>query len=1094
MIFRLLTIISLLHVAFFLVAQPTVLQQPARAQEQFEQGEALYLQGNYKAAVPYFAKAEKSYGSNYDGKLMANALHSLSLLQSGKKEAAYYAFYQVGEAIADSQKVSAAAKATLDYCISRYHWSYNEKQEALALLPKVKIEVAKPNALPIALSVEINQYLGEVEHNKGNYEEALQYYLAAIAAANQLPVDKRNQKTFAEDNLIIGELQEQLIDPDSAIQVYRNILANKATIIPDDIEKEIELSFRLGKIYFEQQQYELALPYLQNALFGIQKSQQNRGSEPSIKAMIATIYLDKRNYKQAAIFNTPALGTWNTKLSTGELENAFKSYLNQGLIYRKIEAKEGGTTWYAPTVTDTEQDWQTTLSKMNVQPVEPILTPSKKVDLNLGLINYEKAAGLIKKFPNKQQKIKEIEIAMAKGALFYEADDFVRAKQFYQRALDLMEPIYPEKHPLVAEASRMLGDCLVAQKQFALALGFMDKAINASMKAGSEISSDGVPNPDDTAFPFELLNAISSKGVALSGLNSKKTKDELLKILANYQAAIKLLHTLRKTHRNEGSKYRLSAAAHKLCQQAVLTANSLWELTKDKQYLEVVFNYAELSKSATLLESIRDLKARKINGVPSEVTAQENDLKVSIAYLSSEIFYELKQGSNKDEKRLAELEKEKEEKLQQHEQMLQSIEEKYPAYYAMKYNYTAPKLEQLQAALQPNEVFLEYVAADGFVYLLAVSKDEIYTQYHSTEIPLAAIVTQLQQAIQQNKFKQYFRLGYDLYSLVWSSELDGFLNGKKLIVSADAELSYLPFGVLPTRFVQTDNFTQKNYTDPSFLIQKYAISYSYSASLFLLSTHQKVSTGKKKLVAWAPNFAAVNASISAKMKIEDLIELPGAIEEATSIAQLFDGQVWAKEKATELAFKEQSPNYDVIHIATHGILNDEDPLFSSLVLVPEGDEDGILHTHELFNMQLNAELAVLSACNSGSGKLTRGEGVISIARGFAYAGVPNIVMTKWQVSDFTTKIIMGNFYRNLQKGMHKDEAMQQAKLLFMKTYLDKPKVLAPFYWGAFVVMGNNSPVAALTQSTTNWYPIVGGIVFVLLLLTIGLIVWKRRKQ
>ncbi len=1093
MIFRLLTIFSLLHTAFFLVAQPPVLNQPAQAYEQFEQGEALYLQGKYRAAVPYFAKAEKSYGNNYDGKLMANALHSLALLQSGKKEAAYYAFYQVGEAIVDSQKVSAASKATLDYCISRYHWSYNEKKEALALLPKVKIEVAKPNALPIALSVEINQYLGEVENKKGNYEEALQYYQAAIAAANQLPADRRNQETFAEDNLIIGELQEQLIEPDSAIQVYRNILANKATIIPDDPEKEIELSFRLGKIYFEQKQYELALPYLQNAFSAINESQQNLGALPRVEAMIATIYLDKRNYKQAAIYNTPALGTWNTKLSTGELENAFKSYLNQGLIYRKIEAKEGGTTWYAPTVNDAEQDWQSTLSKMAVQPVEPILTPNKRVDLNLGLINYEKAAGLIKRFPNKQQTIKEIEIAMAKGALFYEADDFARSKQFYQRALDLMKPIYPEKHPLVAEASRMLGDCLVAEKQFALALGFMDKAINASMRSGSEISGDGVPNPDDTAFPFELLNAISSKGVALSGLNSKKTEDELLQILANYQAAIQLLHTLRKTHRNEGSKYRLSAAAHKLCQQAVLTANSLWELTKDKKYLEVVFNYAELSKSATLLESIRDLKARKINGVPSDVTAQENELKVSIAYLSSEIFYELKQGTNKDEKKLAELELEKEEKLQQHEQMLQSIEKKYPTYYAMKYDYTAPKLEQLQAALQPNEVFLEYVATDGFVYLLAVSKDEIYTQYRPTEIPLSAIANQLQKAIQQNKFKQYFKLGYDLYSLVWSDELEAFLGEKKVIVSADAELSYLPFGVLPTRFTQADNFTKENYNNPSFLIQQHAISYSYSASFFLLSTTQAVSSGKKNLVVWAPNFAAVNASLTEKLKIEDLIELPGAIEEATDIAHLFGGQIWTKEQATELAFKQQAPNYEVIHIATHGMMNDEDPLFSSLVLVPEGDEDGILHTHELFNMQLNAELAVLSACNSGSGKLARGEGVISIARGFAYAGVPNIVMTKWQVSDFTTKIIMGNFYKNLKEGMHKDEAMQQAKLLFMETYLSRPKVLAPFYWGAFVVMGNNSPVAALSQPATNWYLIIGSIVSVFLLLMIGLIVWKRRK-
>jgi tetratricopeptide (TPR) repeat protein len=254
-----------------LAQELSALQAPASAYQNFQQGEAFYLKGEFKQAIPLLAKAEKSYGNNYNGKVMANALHSLALLQDGKKEKAYFSFYEVGEAIVDTQKnILPEAKVALNYCISRYHWSYNERKEALAVLQNVKKNIANSdNKLPQALQIEINQYLGEIANEKGDYEQALEYYQSATEIAEKLPSEKRNQETFSEDNLLIGELREKLIEPDSAIYVYKNILTNKEAIIPDDPKKEIELSFRLGNLYFKQKQYELALPYFQQTISAI---------------------------------------------------------------------------------------------------------------------------------------------------------------------------------------------------------------------------------------------------------------------------------------------------------------------------------------------------------------------------------------------------------------------------------------------------------------------------------------------------------------------------------------------------------------------------------------------------------------------------------------------------------------------------------------------------------------------------------------------------------------------------------------------------------------------------------------------------------
>jgi CHAT domain-containing protein len=181
--------------------------------------------------------------------------------------------------------------------------------------------------------------------------------------------------------------------------------------------------------------------------------------------------------------------------------------------------------------------------------------------------------------------------------------------------------------------------------------------------------------------------------------------------------------------------------------------------------------------------------------------------------------------------------------------------------------------------------------------------------------------------------------------------------------------------------------------------------------------------------------------------------------------------------------------YRVIHLATHSIVDDENPSFSRLIFSAGSDstEDGHLHSYELYNLHLNADLVTLSACNTGFGKIQEGEGIMSLARGFAYAGCPNIVMSLWPASDKATAHLMEMFYQGLAAGLSKDAALRKAKL----QYLNEADALSanPYFWSSFVFMGEPSPLKT-TMPVRGVVAIMAGSILVIS----GLIYFIRNRK
>ena len=276
----------------------------------------------------------------------------------------------------------------------------------------------------------------------------------------------------------------------------------------------------------------------------------------------------------------------------------------------------------------------------------------------------------------------------------------------------------------------------------------------------------------------------------------------------------------------------------------------------------------------------------------------------------------------------------------------------------------------------------------------------------------------------------------------------------------------------------------------------YAISYDYSATLWKENLSKTNRSNNGKLLAMAGVYEqGRNTRITRLPYYQEqrnlLGALPAAADEAKGLSENFAGDVAIGLDANEGFFKEKAADYGIIHLAMHGLLDSRAQMLSSLVFTEDGDsvENNFLQAYEISKLNLNADLVVLSACETGYGKFEQGNGIASLARSFMYAGAPSLVVSLWQVNDFSTAEIMKLFYQNLAKDMGTAEALRAAKLNYMKRA--KGILRHPAFWSPFVHIGTNDPIRLERKSERSflWWGLGLGI----LGLVFSLIFWKKKE-
>jgi CHAT domain-containing protein len=245
--------------------------------------------------------------------------------------------------------------------------------------------------------------------------------------------------------------------------------------------------------------------------------------------------------------------------------------------------------------------------------------------------------------------------------------------------------------------------------------------------------------------------------------------------------------------------------------------------------------------------------------------------------------------------------------------------------------------------------------------------------------------------------------------------------------------------------------------DPAgkYLIEKHTLLTAPSIQVLELTRLQRERINKQGLTPLQkPNAVIVGnptmPSVATKIgeKPQPLKNLPGAKQEAEAIAPLFNASALTGDAATETEVKAKLPQAGIIHLATHGLFDDLQGLQSAIALAPSGKDNGLLTAEEILNLKLNADLVVLSACNTGRGRIT-GDGVIGLSRSFISAGIPSVIVSLWEVPDSTTTDLMSEFYTNFyQKKLDKAEALRLAMLQMMEKHRDNPRA-----WAAFTLIG-----------------------------------------
>jgi CHAT domain-containing protein len=291
----------------------------------------------------------------------------------------------------------------------------------------------------------------------------------------------------------------------------------------------------------------------------------------------------------------------------------------------------------------------------------------------------------------------------------------------------------------------------------------------------------------------------------------------------------------------------------------------------------------------------------------------------------------------------------------------------------------------------------------------------------------------------------YEALGRELYQLVIAPVANELQNIRTVCVIPDGFLWTLPFQALTTK--------RGNY-----LIQEYSLFYAPSLSvLHEMTLRKQQQTSKESLLAFGNPVFARNEEFK-----QNLHPIPESEAEVAAVAATVETQikrVLVGRQASEKTFKSLAPQYATIHLATHGVLDNRDPLNSHLLLtgtVGDSENDGLLRAREIINMRLNADLAVLSACETGNGRISPGEGVIGMSWAFFVAGARSVVVSQWRVNSASTAQLMKNFYQALARQTEPNsrntaDALREASLHVLK---DR-RYRHPFYWAGFVLVSSN---------------------------------------
>ncbi|AXT50960.1 CHAT domain-containing protein [Aquimarina sp. BL5] len=762
----------------------------------------------------------------------------------------------------------------------------------------------------------------------------------------------------------------------------------------------------LGRSYSNTKDYTNS----NRAYFEIIKLKNINGGFGTAYQNIAENYQAEGNFHTASSYYEKAIEEFNKEKKDRKL---FNTIINSSINYQKILDDKSIQKGIAQLKT-----LDSLKSKVNFDLYDEFLINETLGNLHnyenlfdtyTCLPYYKKALSVAKKLKNNRL-ISSVYSNI--GNIYYKVNN--------DSALFYFKEALKPTHNNIVQAARihyMIGLTNVDKKKYDQAYKSFSKSLH-TLRPKQQTT-----NSEDKSLHISILKQLAITLIKKQG-NDRASKNHIEEALKHLKEADKLIDLIRleNTHRESKLFWREQAS------DLYINLVKIYFLLDDPKS---AYYYLEKNKALLLLEDLTEERSKVFFNIPDSILKKEQELKRKIAKAQNDLI-SLKKKDNKSI-RLFDIKEE-------YELFMDSLRHKHPTYYKSKKDTNILSFDEvIIQAKTKNTTFIHYILNDESGYGLAISENEQklfeiqniqLLQKHISEFNVL-----VSKPFSSNTDKKEFqKISKELSKSLLPDNLFKHKENK-IIIIPDNNLLSLPFEALSGK--------KGNY-----LIEDHDISYAYSIS-FLEQNKDLKRTYRKEFLGFAP------------VQYNTLPTLKNSSKEINTLAKKFDSDILLKEEASSQNLLNSLSNYKIIHLSTHANAND-----SIIPWIATNTEKITLN--DIYSTKNNAELVTLSACNTSLGKLQKGEGVMSLARGFFNTGANSLVSTLWKADDQSTQEIITDFYTYLKKGKSKSEALRQAKLIYLKNH--SLSEASPYYWSSLVLIGNPEP---MYSSINTWYLLIG---------------------
>jgi CHAT domain-containing protein len=703
-------------------------------------------------------------------------------------------------------------------------------------------------------------------------------------------------------------------------------------------------------------------------------------------------------------------------------------------------------------------------------------TCAKLAQVHAGLKRYDRADSLFDRSITLHRQADNAAIdpdlatALRRRAQFrIERERYAEAIADLQEARGIIERTHDSAYYKLAMYDVLLAQIALGSKDPSAARQYANNALAVTSDRIRKLKAS--PVPQSFSQPHLLPDALYYRVLA-ERMSAPDAKDHA-RWLEDLDLGILSLSRNKLSFDDEGSRLGLIGKQKNLFHLAIDIAYEDWSEHGTVDGLDRILNLSEADRSILLKSRLNTFRGLRFAGVPDSIIVREEQLADALVIDPDDP--STAEDLDKKEKELADF--------------LAGLSKDHPEYFALRYGEPRISIKALREKLvTPERDLLIYAYSNEHLYMLVVRTDTA-ALVRTERGRIAETVQAFNASIQENRGESFARLSGVLHRLVFAP-VAGLLTKKELLIVPDGDLQTLNFEVLMYEGAGRGRISDH------MLIQQYAIAYLLSATTAVQFADLREERSSKAL-ALAPGFSdelkkdyvtRVGDPSRVDKQFLNYVRQPFALSTAEELGDVLSAKVVTGGEASEKSFRDLSTEYGILHLGTHAEMNESSPMHSRLVLSKDGvgldtDADGYLHAYEIYELDLRAQLAVLTACETGIGKNEAGEGVRSIGYAFAYAGCQGLVTSLWSIDEKVSSEIISRFYGYLADGMPKHLALRQAKL----DHLSDASVeeAMPYYWAGMVMLGDVEPIegAGNTMRYLWWVIATSGAA--------GLIWWWR---